>query len=176
MAPCWPCRTGSRRVPRVCTACASPKRHEIDRALLNREGFAAIARESGVSEDAVKRHKDGGHVIQAIAPAPAAVQVAQAEDLLAQVRALRSKAMGLLIKAEAAGDYRTALAGVKEARACLELLLEVEGELDRRPNVQVLVAAPAWIAMRTAIKAALARHPHARADVADAIRALVPGS
>ena len=48
--------------------------------------------------------------------------MAAADDLLGQVRALRSKAMSILLAAERQGDLRTALAGIREARACLELL------------------------------------------------------
>ena len=69
------------------------------------------------------------------------------------------------------GDYRTALSGVGQARACLELLLEVEGRVDRRPTVNLLVA-PEWLAVRAALLAALAPYPEALAAVAERLLVL----
>jgi len=105
-----------------------------------------------------------------------AALAAAGTDLLREVRALRGKSYALLLKAEAAGDYRTALAGVREARACLELLAEMEGELDRRQTVNVLVAAPEWLAARAAVLGALRPCPEARVAVADALAALGGGA
>jgi hypothetical protein len=83
--------------------------------------------------------------------------------------------MDLLAKAEKAGEYRTALQGVREARACLELLAEMQGELDRRATINVLLA-PEWLAVRSAVLAALARYPDARVAVADRLAALENGA
>jgi hypothetical protein len=94
--------------------------------------------------------------------------VAKADDLLEQLQALRNKAMALLLKAEAAGDYRTALAGIRESRACIETLLEVEGELDRRPQVTI-VTNPQWIEIRSVILTALQTHPEARSAIVRAL-------
>jgi hypothetical protein len=88
---------------------------------------------------------------------------------------LRAKAVDLLRRAEAVGDYRTALQGVREARACVELLLEVEGELDRRPQVSVLLA-PEWLNVRAAVLVALQPYPEARVAVATTLRALEAGA
>jgi hypothetical protein len=74
----------------------------------------------------------------------------------------------LLTKAEVEGDYRTALAGVREARACVELLLEVEGELDRRSMVNILIA-PDWVSLRAALMLALRPYPDAAMAVSRAI-------
>jgi len=127
-----------------------------------------IARTYRVSEDALTRHK-AGHIAPAIATAHEAETVAQADDLLRQLRGLHSKAVSLLLAAERAGDLRTALAGVREARGCLEVLLEVEGELDRRAQVNVLAINPEWLAVRSAIMDALRGHPVARQDVLAAL-------
>jgi len=86
-------------------------------------------------------------------------------NLLDQVNKLKGKAVSLLLKAEAAGDYRTALAGIREARACLELLLEVEGELNRAPQVNIIMSAE-WTRLRAVIIGALAPYPDARLAVA----------
>ena len=138
---------------RRCTACAHPDRPAIDQALVNRRPFRTLAQQTGVSAWALLRHHDD-HLPAELAKAQAAAEVAQADDLLDQVRALRSKALSLMLAAERQGDLRTALAGIREARACLELLLEVEGELDRRPTLNLLID-PQWLATRAMLLDAL---------------------
>ncbi len=153
-------------MPRKCSVCAHPDRDQIDSQLMTDIGYRAIARQHSVSKDALARHRD--HLPATLVKAQAAGQVAKADDLLEQLQALRNKAMALLLKAEAAGDYRTALAGIREARACIETLLEVEGELDRRPQVTI-VTNPQWIEIRSVILTALQSHPEARLDVVRAL-------
>jgi hypothetical protein len=131
------------------------------------EPFRHIASQFGTSTTALQRHK-ADHLPAAVATAHEAESVARADDLLEQLQALRNKAMALLLKAEAAGDYRTALAGIREARACIETLLEVEGELDRRPQFNVTISAE-WVTIRTTIMDALQLHPEARTAVVTAL-------
>jgi hypothetical protein len=53
----------------------------------------------------------------------------QGNDTLAEVRALKTRAMEILEQAQRAGDLRTALLGIREARGCLELSLKAEGRI-----------------------------------------------
>ena len=154
-------------MPRTCTICSHTDRVGIDQALLNGEPFRHIATRTGTSTTALTRHK-AEHISSTIAKARDAVEVAQADDLLREVRQLKSKAVSLLLQAEQAGDYRTALAGIREARACVELLLEVEGELDRRPIMNITVAAE-WLTIRMTLLDALQAHPEARQAVVTAL-------
>ena len=155
---------------RRCTVCAHPDRPAIDRAMVRRTAFRTIAQQYGVSAWAALRHHDD-HLPAELAKAQAAAEVAQADDLLAQVKALRSKAMSILLAAERQGDYRTALAGIREARGCLELLAELEQRIDRRPTVNLLVS-PEWVRVRSALLAALRPFPAARTAVSDSLMAL----
>ena len=50
---------------------------------------------------------------------------------------MQAQASSILVKAEAAGDLRTALAGVKEIRGTLELIAKLTGELVNRHEVNV---------------------------------------
>lgn len=155
-------------MPRVCSACIHPDRAEIDAALVERSAsYRTIADRFGLSETSLKRHK--AHLPAHLSTAHEAEAVASADDLLRQLRALQRKALDLLEKAEREGDLRTALSGVREARACLELLLEISGELDRRSVVNIAIS-PQWIELRTVIVAALVPFPEARLAVADAIQ------
>jgi uncharacterized protein (DUF1810 family) len=151
-------------MPRVCTICTHPEREAINQALVTGEPYRVIAQRFAASPDAVYRHKID-HLPAVMVKSEAAREVALADDLLGQVKALRNKAISILGKAEAAGDLRTALMGIREARACVELLLEVEGELHRQPVVNVLIA-PEWLQLRTVILQALAPFPDARAALA----------
>jgi hypothetical protein len=157
-------------MPRVCTICTHDQRSAIDEALVGGESFRYVAERFGTSATALHRHK-AEHIPPALSKAQEAQATAQADDLLAQIKGLRSKAVGLLLAAEKAGDIRTALLGVREARACLELLAEMEGELNRRPQVNILVL-PEWERIRVTMLQALAPYPEARAAVAAALRGI----
>src|SRR3712207_9430279 len=119
-------------MPRSCTLCEHPRREEIDRALVGDSSNLSISSLFGVSESAVRRHK-ANHLPAKLVMAQAAEEVAQADDLLEQVRDLQGRALAILGKAESAGDLRTALGAIREARGNLELLAKLLGELDERP-------------------------------------------
>lgn len=155
-------------MPRTCTVCGDPNHAVIDAALVAGTPYRSIAKQYRCSEAAVQRHK--AHIPAELAQAQAAQDVAQADDLLAQVRALHTKALAILSTAEADGDLRTALAGIREARGCLELLAKLLGELDDRPQVNVLVSAD-WQALRTVLLLALLPYPEARLAVVEALEA-----
>jgi hypothetical protein len=100
--------------------------------------------------------------------AQAAEEIAQADSLLDQVRELQDKALGILDKAEKAGELRTALSAIREARGNLELLAKLLGELDERPVVNLTVS-PEWLELRAVIVGALDLHPDARGAVLRAL-------
>jgi len=124
-----------------------------------------------LSSSALARHK-ADHIPAALSTAKAAVQVADADDLLTQLGLLRSKALGLLMKAEAAGDYRTALAGIREARGCIEVMAKMMGELAGTTTVVNVLVTPEWTRVQAAMLSALAPYPDARVAVADALVAI----
>jgi len=156
-------------MPRACATCQHAEVAAIDRELAANTAIPALAALYRVSSDSLLRHKQN-HLPQAVARAEAAKEATRGDDLLDQVNKLKGKAVSLLLKAEAAGDYRTALAGIREARSCLELLLEVEGEINRQPVVNILVS-DEWLRVRGIIIAALAAHPEARNAVVLALSA-----
>ncbi len=151
-------------MPRACQTCQHADVAAIDRELAAGTAIPAIAALYRVSGDSLLRHKQN-HLPQIVARAEAAKEVTRGDDLLDQVNKLKNKAVSLLLKAEAAGDYRAALAGIREARACLELLLEVEGEINRAPQVNIIMS-PEWTRLRAVIIGALAPFPDARLAVA----------
>ena len=151
----------------ACSCCTHPEREAIDAALVNRDSLRDIAGHFKVSKSAVERHK-AEHLPATLAKAQDAKETAIADDLLAQVKALRGKSISILQKAEAAGYLRTALLGIREARSCIELLAEMEGEINRNPQINIHVSAE-WLAVRSVLLKALQSHPEARTAVAAAL-------
>ena len=115
----------------------------------------------------MRRHK-GKHLPARLAMARAAEEVAEADTLLGQVKGLQGRAYALLDKAEEAGELRTALSAIREARGNLELLAKLLGELDERPVVNLNVS-PEWLELRAVIVGALGSHPEALRDVVGAL-------
>jgi hypothetical protein len=160
--------TGNRgHMPRSCTVCEHPDREAIDEALVGGASNRSAASLYDVSEAAVRRHK-ANHLPASLVMAQAAEEVAQADSLLEQVRGLQSRAYGILDKAEAADDLRTALGAIREARGNLELLAKLLGELDERPVFNLHLNAE-WLELRAVIVGALEPHPAARGAVLRAL-------
>jgi hypothetical protein len=97
-----------------------------------------------------------------------AAEVAEADNLLEQVRGLQGRAYAILEKAEETGELRTALGAIREARGNLELLAKLLGELDERPVVNLNVS-PEWLELRAVIVGALEPHPQALSAVVGAL-------
>ena len=154
-------------MPRTCTVCRHARRHEIDTALVGRRPFRDIAGQHDVSKSALVRHFDD-HLPAALVKAKEAIDTAHADTILGQVRDLRDRALTVLGTAEGAGDLRTALAAIREARGCLELLGKLAGELQDGATVNVFISAE-WLEVQAVILGALESHPDARFAVADAL-------
>ena len=155
-------------MPRVCTICTHPEKEAINAALIANEPFRHIAARYGTSTGALQRHK-ADDLPSIMVKSEEAREVAHADDLVWQIKQLRNKAIGVLGKAETAGDLKTALMGVREARACIELLAEMEGEINRRPVFNLYMSAE-WIEVRAVLLHALGDFPEARAAAALALR------
>ena len=155
---------------RNCTVCSHPDAISINEALvLEKKSNRAITRQYGLHHDAVRRHRE--HIPQLLVKAHEAEQAAEADKLLMDVRRLQAKTLIMLQEAERAGDLRTALSAVREARNNIALLAEMRGELDRRPVINI-VTLPEYIEVRTLIVRALEPYPEARMAV---VRALESG-
>jgi hypothetical protein len=113
--------TAQQAMPRKCAICTHADKEAIDEALVGDASNRSVASLYDVSEAAVRRHK-ANHLPAKLVMAEKAAQVAQADNLLEQVRDLQERAYGILDKAEGAGDLRTALGAIREARGNLELL------------------------------------------------------
>ena len=153
---------------RTCTICRHAQRADIDKALVGHRPYRDIARQFGTSKDALIRHHDN-HLPAALVKAKDAAEVAHADSILTQVQELRDKAMTILDTAcEDDGDKRIALGAIREARACLELLGKLAGELQDSPTINLFVSAE-WLSVQAVILTALEPHADARFAVAAAL-------
>jgi hypothetical protein len=80
------------------------------------------------------------------------------------LRDLHSRVLGILERAEESGDLRAATGAIREARSMIELLAKLTGELDEKPEVNIVLS-PQWLAIRGAILDALEPFPEARIAV-----------
>ena len=161
-------------MPRRCTICESERLGEIDRMLVEgRTSFRRIASLCDVSEASVRRHA-AKHLPEAMAAAADAKRVANGDDLLNQVRDLQGRTVAILERAEEEGDHRVALAAIREARGCLELLGRLAGELQDRQTVNILIN-PEWLEIRGVILQALEPHTAARQAVTIALGKVANG-
>jgi hypothetical protein len=153
-------------VARTCTVCSHPERSDLDEALVAGESTGKLAgRYRTIHERALRRHRDN-HLPAKLVLAHEAEEVATADNLLEKVQDFQSRTLAILDKAEAAGDLRTALGAIREARGNVELLAKLLGELDERPQVNVIMIAPE---VRDAIVRALTPYGEARLAVAQAL-------
>jgi hypothetical protein len=154
-------------MPRRCTVCDHPERHSIDEALVTGAPYRRVAKRFERSESAVYRHKTE-HLPAHLLKAKEVEEAARADDLLDQVRNLQAHALDILERAEKAGDLRTALAAISQARGNLELLGKLAGEIDERPVVNLNVS-PEWLELRGVIVGALEPYSEARGAVLSAL-------
>lgn len=161
-------------VPRTCTVCAHPDREDIDRALVGDASNRSLASLYDVSEAAVRRHASN-HLPAKLVMAEKATEVAEANDLLAQVQDLQARTLSILEDAETTRQHRTALSAIREARSNLELLAKLVGQLDDRPQVNITLS-PEWLELRAVIVGALAPYQDARTEVLRAIEEVSSGS
>ncbi len=161
-------------MPRTCTVCSHPDRAEIETALVASEtSFRDIARRFSVSKDAVTRHR-AEHLPEKLAKAAEADELADADQLKAELETVKADVHRLKGKAEKEGDYRTALTGCDRALKALELqakLLQLIGDASQVN----LYLSPEWLELRAVVVGALEPHPAARESVLRALEGVGNG-
>ncbi len=153
-------------MPRTCTVCQHPERSGIEHQLLNRDTLRDIARQHGLTKDAVLRHKDD-HLPAVLVKSARAREIAHADHLLEEANRLYQVATAIMEETRK-NKPDTALRAIQAGGRLLELLGELLGELNRSPQVNMLLA-PEWVAVRGVLLRALAPYPEARAATAAAL-------
>jgi hypothetical protein len=158
---------------RACTVCTHPESFAINEALvITRAPYRDIARQFGLSKDAVMRHRE--HIPKLLARAAEGMAVAEAGTLLERIEALHSRTLTILEELEDTQNYSARLGAIREARANLEVIGEVTKELNRNPTLNLHLSTE-WIELRTAILVALEPHPDARESFLRALESVSNG-
>jgi hypothetical protein len=152
---------------RACSVCTHPDAVLINEALvIDGTSNRAVARQYGLSKDALRRHRE--HIPQLLLEASQAMEVADADDLLSQVRDLQRRSLAILDQAEDAGELRTALSAIAQARSNLELLGRLAGQLQQAGTINIHLH-PEWIELRALILTALEPYSEARGALLTAL-------
>jgi transposase len=171
----------------MCTVCTHEKRQEIDKALVTGATHREVSERFRLSPSAVYRHKKG-HLPARLKRAFEATEtrkavelvehraeekareVAQAIDVVAQLRAINSATLQVLQKARESEKHSLSLQAVDRIHRQIELQAKLLGELQDGggPQVNVLIA-PEWQEVRVVVLQALAPYPEARAAVAEVL-------
>jgi len=147
--------------------CQHPDRESIDKALARQTSNRELARVYSLSEASIRRHK-ANHLPARVARAQEAEDVREALDVVRQLKAINAASLHILKEAREQGRQGTALAAIDRIHKQIELQAKLLGELDDRPQVNILVS-PQWLELRATIVTALERHPQARESVLRAV-------
>jgi hypothetical protein len=158
-------------MPRVCTVCTHPHHRAIDKELVaghlvNRR----IATQHGLNEAAIRRHAST-HLPAVLLAAAESEDVAHAIDVVQQLKSINAACLAVLGDAREAGDGELVLKAVDRVQRQIELQAKLLGDLDDRPQINVLVS-PQWLVVRSTLLEALAPYGEARAAVAARLAAL----
>jgi hypothetical protein len=130
---------------RSCTLCQHPSRGEIDKALVRGETLRGIAAQFGTSTGTLQRHKVDHLPVILAEEARQAAEVADTEivdyaaDVLRDLIDTRADARQGAKNALSEGRFAGAGALLAVRLKANELLAELEGRLNRTPQVNVLV-------------------------------------
>jgi hypothetical protein len=162
-------------VPRECTVCAHPESFAINEAIAEgKTSNRRIAAQYGLSEQAMRRHRQ--HIPELLIKASQAMEVADADFLIAKLRALEADAREAL-EANRGEDWRVFLAAISEIRENVKLLAQVSGKLQEiqlqmntQVNIQHIEEHPDYQRLEDVLTRALEPYPAARYAVSDGLK------
>lgn len=159
---------------RTCTICTHPERAKIEAALVTGTSYRDIARQFGLGKDAVMHH-GSEHVKAEIAEHKEARDEAQALDVVKQLRTINYHALAILSDARAGNKPDLALKAMDRVQRQIELQAKLLGDLDERPQINILVSSE-WLTLRAAVLRALLPYAEARLAVAAALTTVEGGT
>jgi len=155
-------------MPRRCTVCAHEARAAIDAALVSgATPYDLHSTYIDLSREALQRHK-ADHLPEKLLKAKEAEEIADADNLTAELKRVIADVHRLRARAEEEGDLRTALLGVDKALRAFELQAKLAQLIDERPQINLNIS-PEWLELRAVIVGALEAHPEAQQSVIRAI-------
>jgi len=152
---------------RTCTVCNHKDIEEINKLLLCSGSYRDIARQFGLSKDALARHKEG-HIPEVLSKSNDIKEIVNADSLLLKLQEEAVFVRGMRDSAKEGGDIELALKAVDRALKCIDLYAKVSGLIQEQPTVNITLSAE-WISLRTTIITALESFPNAKRAVIDAL-------
>jgi hypothetical protein len=138
---------------RTCTVCNHKDIEEINKLLFCSGSYRDIARQFGLSKDALARHKEG-HIPEVLSKSNDIKEIVNADSLLSKLQEEAVFVREMRDSAKEGGDIELALKAVDRALKCIDLYAKVSGLIQEQPTVNITLAAE-WIEVRTIMMTAL---------------------
>lgn len=97
--------------------------------------------------------------------------MAEALDIVAQLKAVNGSALEVLQGARRAGDGRLVLLAIDRVQKQIELQARLIGQIDERPQVSIWLSVE-WQTIEQVLLDVLSHHPQARYEVSERLNAL----
>jgi hypothetical protein len=121
---------------RKCSICNHDRRQEIEHALFRGDSHRVVAQQFTVPRGAVARHIK--HISTALTQARKLTEIGAGKSIFLQLRELNLQIEQLKARADRTGDYRAALAALREKTRLVELEARLTGELNEKPEVKIV--------------------------------------
>ena len=113
-------------MPRKCTVCIHEKVEEINQALLNGVSYRDIAGQYGLSDSAIDRHKQKGHIAKELVKGDEKEKQGKAVTLYGSFESIRAKVDETIASAEDDRNWSVVLQGLRELRELFKLKVQME--------------------------------------------------
>jgi hypothetical protein len=150
-----------------CSVCKHQEINAINEKLISGVPVRSLAKEYNLGVMALQRHR-ANHLPKELVKARDLQEIDAADRLLDRVEGLYDKALNIQEKAESAEKYQPAVSALKEARASLELIARMIGELRTGTHINITYNQE-FIEARQQIYNALLPYPKARQAVVEAL-------
>ena len=150
-----------------CLVCTGHDKDAINAKLIAGLSVRAVGEEYGISKSAISHHRTT-HLPRDLVKSKQLAEVDAANKLVERIEGLYARAISLIDVAESDKKYAASVSAIREARASLELLAKISGELKTGTHL-TLVYSPQWVELRQVLVQALEPFPDARAVVVDAL-------
>src|SRR5919197_1113835 len=117
---------------RACKVCEYPARQNVERWLLSGDSLRAIGQRTGLSKDALGRHRRDHSPLwlSRVTEGPVVVE----GSVRHRIEALIGRLERVIADAEEGRRHTVLLAAAREMRQALETVGRITGELDERPT------------------------------------------
>jgi hypothetical protein len=150
-----------------CSVCSHAEVNLINERMLSGVSVRKIAEEFGLGRESVQRHRHN-HLPRELVKSKKLAELASADSLVDRIEGLYDKAIHIIEIAEKDGKYQPAVSAIKEARASLELLARISGELKAGVTVN-LSYSNQWVDLRSVLVNTLQPYPEIRDKVVHAL-------